>query len=74
MGAVGYMLKPVKRDDLLNALQTDRDPHRGAVCGMCLIVEDDAVQRDSLIRTAGLSRCGSRCRGHGRGLSGKLKG
>ena len=47
LGAVGYMLKPVKREQLVDALEKlgtrlERRMRR------VLIVEDDAVQRDSL--------------------------
>jgi signal transduction histidine kinase/DNA-binding response OmpR family regulator/CHASE3 domain sensor protein len=47
MGAVGYMLKPVKRDDLATAMRKleTRLSHR---MGRVLIVEDDPVQRGSV--------------------------
>ena len=49
LGAVGYMLKPVKRDDLVDAFKNlvsrlDNQVRR------VLIVEDDAVQRDAVSR------------------------
>jgi signal transduction histidine kinase/DNA-binding response OmpR family regulator/CHASE3 domain sensor protein len=47
MGAVGYMLKPVKREELVAAFR--QIEHRLARrVRHLLIVEDDAVQRDSL--------------------------
>lgn len=49
LGAVGYMLKPVKREDLaqvLTGLQTQLDKRMRRV----LIVEDDPVQRDAVKR------------------------
>ncbi|MDC7683219.1 response regulator [Asticcacaulis sp. BYS171W] len=48
MGAVGYMLKPVKREELVDAfeqLETRLEKRMRRV----LIVEDDAVQRDSVM-------------------------
>lgn len=48
MGAIGYMLKPVKRDELVEAftqLETRLEKRMRRV----LIVEDDAVQRDSVM-------------------------
>jgi len=52
MGAVGYMLKPVKREDLVGAL---RQLEARIAKGMrrVLIVEDDDVQRDSVCRLLG---------------------
>jgi CheY-like chemotaxis protein len=54
LGAVGYMLKPVKREQLIEAFQRfearlTQKPRR------VLIVEDDPVQRDSLRRLLGSS-------------------
>lgn len=52
LGAVGYMLKPVKRDELTEALQkleTRLEHHMRRV----LIVEDDKVQRESLGKLLG---------------------
>lgn len=52
IGAVGYMLKPVKREELaaaLKQLETRLDQRLRRV----LIVEDDPVQRDSLARLLG---------------------
>jgi CheY-like chemotaxis protein/signal transduction histidine kinase/CHASE3 domain sensor protein len=47
MGAVGYGLKPIARDDLTSALRAlvTKSEQKGR---RVLIVEDDAVQRDSL--------------------------
>ncbi len=47
MGAVGYMLKPVKREMLIAAFQRIEERLSRRVRHL-LIVEDDAVQRDSL--------------------------
>jgi signal transduction histidine kinase/DNA-binding response OmpR family regulator/CHASE3 domain sensor protein len=49
LGAVGYLIKPVKREDLVDVLQKleaklSQRVHR------ILIVEDDAVQRDAVAR------------------------
>ncbi len=49
LGAVGYMLKPVKREDLLSAFQKletrlDQDMRR------ILVVEDDKTQRESVMK------------------------
>ncbi len=47
LGAIGHMLKPVKREDLISALkllETRFAKHMRRI----LIVEDDAVQRDSM--------------------------
>lgn len=52
MGAVGYMLKPVKREDLTEALgrlEARLDQRMRRV----LVVEDDAVQLDSLQKLLG---------------------
>ena len=52
MGAIGYMLKPVRRDDLVQAFrkleQRIATPNR-----RLLIVEDDRVQRDSVTQLLG---------------------
>jgi CheY-like chemotaxis protein len=52
LGAAGYMLKPVQREDLADALQQleTRFAHR---MRRVLVVEDDAVQRDSLQKLLG---------------------
>ncbi len=47
LGAVGYMLKPVKRDELLQALQR-LESHFARRMRRVLVVEDDPVQLDSL--------------------------
>ena len=52
LGAIGYMMKPVKRDELVDALkklETKLDQHMRRV----LIVEDDKVQRESMARLLG---------------------
>ncbi len=52
LGAIGYMLKPVKREelvDVLKKLESRLDKHLRRV----LIVEDDAVQRDSVGKLLG---------------------
>ena len=54
MGAVGYMLKPVKRDDLKGALKQIEARIEGGMRHV-LIVEDDEVQRESLIKLLGSS-------------------
>jgi CheY-like chemotaxis protein len=47
LGAVGYMLKPVAREELLAALQ-QLESRLSRQVGRVLVVEDDPVQRDSL--------------------------
>ena len=49
MGAIGYLLKPVKREELLAAFR-DFEQRLARRLRRLLIVEDDAVQRESLIR------------------------
>lgn len=49
LGAVGYMLKPVKRAELADMLTQIESRFTGGT-RQVLIVEDDAVQRDSLIK------------------------
>lgn len=49
LGAIGYMLKPVKRDDLAEVLKT-LEAKLASTVRRVLIVEDDAVQRDALGR------------------------
>jgi CheY-like chemotaxis protein len=49
MGAVGYALKPVKREELLQAFETLEQRLRAGVRRI-LLVEDDAVQQESLSR------------------------
>jgi CheY-like chemotaxis protein/CHASE3 domain sensor protein len=49
MGAVGYMLKPVKREELIAAFRRFEE-RLSRPMQRLLIVEDDAVQRDSLSR------------------------
>ncbi len=52
MGAVGYMLKPVKREELVDAFRLMADT-RDRPIKRVLIVEDDAAQRDALTRLVG---------------------
>ena len=52
LGAIGYMLKPVKRDELVQTLR-QLESRREQWLRRVLIVEDDAVQRDSLQRLLG---------------------
>ena len=55
LGAIGYLLKPVKREDLtdvLRKLETKLAQRMHRV----LIVEDDAVQRDAVRTSPGLAR------------------
>jgi CheY-like chemotaxis protein/CHASE3 domain sensor protein len=52
LGAIGYMLKPVKREDLIDALKQIEGRISGARRRV-LIVEDDTVQRDSLGKLLG---------------------
>ncbi|HEX4096793.1 MAG TPA: response regulator, partial [Caulobacteraceae bacterium] len=47
LGAVGYLVKPVKREDLAQALQSLEEQLTRTVRRV-LIVEDDAVQRDAV--------------------------
>ncbi|MFT4074518.1 MAG: response regulator [Asticcacaulis sp.] len=49
LGAVGYMLKPVKRDELIDAFKSLED-RLSQQMRRVLIVEDDEVQRDSVSR------------------------
>ncbi len=52
LGAVGYMVKPVKRDELVDALKQIE----GRIAGgqrRVLVVEDDATQREALIKLLG---------------------
>ncbi|CAN5522990.1 response regulator [soil metagenome] len=52
LGAVGYMLKPVKTADLVEVLQQIQ-AHIAGGARRVLIVEDDAVQRESLMKLLG---------------------
>ena len=52
MGAVGYMLKPVKREALADALK-QLETHLAQRLRRVLIVEDDARQRDALSKLLG---------------------
>ena len=52
LGAVGYMLKPVKREDVVLALQQLKSRFSGEKQRI-LIVEDDDVQRNSLGKLLG---------------------
>ncbi|MFZ0267627.1 MAG: response regulator [Caulobacter sp.] len=47
LGAIGYMVKPVKRDDLAEVLRTLQEKLTSTVRRV-LIVEDDDVQRDAV--------------------------
>lgn len=47
LGAIGYMVKPVKRDDLAEVLKTLQEKLTSTVRRV-LIVEDDEVQRDAV--------------------------
>jgi signal transduction histidine kinase/CheY-like chemotaxis protein/CHASE3 domain sensor protein len=49
LGAVGYLVKPVKREDLASVLQT-LDLQLKRTARRVLIVEDDPVQRDAVAR------------------------
>jgi signal transduction histidine kinase/CheY-like chemotaxis protein/CHASE3 domain sensor protein len=49
LGAIGYLVKPVKREDLADALQT-LDSQLKRTARRVLIVEDDPVQRDAVSR------------------------
>lgn len=49
LGAIGYMLKPVKRDELVQAFK-DIEGRLTQNVRRVLIVEDDQVQRDSVVR------------------------
>ena len=52
LGAVGYMLKPVKREDLEDALRR-METRLSQRMRRVLVVEDDPVQRDSLQKLLG---------------------
>lgn len=52
LGAVGYMLKPVKREEILDALK-QLDARLAEGMRHVLIVEDDEVQRGSLAKLLG---------------------
>lgn len=52
LGAVGYMLKPVKREELVDALET-MEARFSQRMRRVLIVEDDDVQRESIYRLLG---------------------
>lgn len=52
LGAVGYMLKPVDREELMNALRR-MESRFARRMRRVLVVEDDAVQRDSIQRLLG---------------------
>ncbi len=49
LGAIGYLVKPVKREDLADALQS-LDDQLARTVRRVLIVEDDAVQREAVAR------------------------
>lgn len=52
LGAVGYMLKPVKREELVQAFQS-LETRLTQKMRRVLVVEDDAIQLDSLQRLLG---------------------
>jgi CheY-like chemotaxis protein/signal transduction histidine kinase/CHASE3 domain sensor protein len=52
LGAVGYLVKPVKREDLTNALQA-LEAQLTRTVRRVLIVEDDPVQRDAVRKLLG---------------------
>ena len=52
MGAMGYMLKPVQRDDLAQALRKMEERFTTSMRRL-LIVEDDEIQRDSIAQLLG---------------------
>lgn len=54
LGAIGYMLKPVKREELVNAFQSLQE-RLTQTMRRILIVEDDDVQLDSLRQLLGTS-------------------
>ena len=67
LGAIGYLLKPVKREDLtevLKKLETKLAQRMRRV----LIVEDDAVQRDAVRSLLGSHEVETVSRRHGRGV------
>ncbi len=51
LGAVGYLLKPVRRDEIAEALTKLKE--RFASVRRLLVIEDDAVQRDAISRLLG---------------------
>ncbi len=51
LGAVGYLLKPVRRDEIAEALT--RLKERFASVRRLLVIEDDAVQREAIARLLG---------------------
>lgn len=53
LGAVGYMLKPVKREELVDALK-QIELRLDQTMRRVLIVEDDAVQRESMKKLLGI--------------------
>ena len=53
LGAIGYMLKPVKREQLADALR-QMETRLSQRLRRVLIVEDDQVQRDSMRKLLGL--------------------
>src|SRR5690606_28864744 len=52
LGAIGYLLKPVKRDDVVSALQ-QMEQRFSRHMKRLLIVEDDKTQREALIKLLG---------------------
>jgi CheY-like chemotaxis protein len=52
MGAMGYMLKPVQRDDIVQALRKMEERFTTSMRRL-LVVEDDAMQRDSICQLLG---------------------
>lgn len=52
LGAVGYLLKPVKREELIGALR-QIEARFSSTLRRVLIVEDDTIQRESLAKLLG---------------------
>jgi CheY-like chemotaxis protein len=48
MGAAGYLVKPVKQEDIISALRSLQE--RFARVRRLLVVEDDAIERDAICR------------------------
>ena len=68
LGAIGYLLKPVKREDLLAALRR-LEGRLDEKMRRVLIVEDDPVQRDGGRRSPARRRRRDRQRRHRGGMS-----
>ena len=74
LGAVGYMLKPVKREELVGGAASGS--RRGLTQRMrrVLVVEDDPVQLESLRQASRLARRGDRRRRDRRRVPGAAQG